>query len=44
MKDKATRKAEASQRLKDYQDLTNPQKIVMLDIRLGGGKGAVKKK
>lgn len=44
MKDKTTRKEEAAKRLAAYQELSNTQKIVMLDLRLGGGKGAVKQR
>lgn len=44
MKSKELRKKEALERQKDYNSLTIAQKVLKLDIKLGGGKGAVKER
>ena len=44
MKNKETRRAEAKERQADYDTLTPQQKLLKLDIKLGGGKGAVKER
>lgn len=44
MKSKEIRKAEAVERQAEYDKLTITQKILGLDLRLGGGKGAVKQR
>lgn len=44
MKSKELRQKEALERQKDYNSFTIPQKILKLDIKLGGGKGAVKER
>lgn len=40
MKDKATRKKEAIERDAAYKTLTTPQKVLKLDLKLGGNLGA----
>lgn len=44
MKSKEQKQKEAIERQKDYSTLTVAQKILKLDIKLGGGKGAVKER
>lgn len=44
MKSKDIRKSEAVERQQEYNKLTTTQKILGLDIRLGGGKGAIKQR
>ena len=44
MKNKETRRKEAIERQAEYDTLTPQQKILALDIRLGGGVGAVKQR
>ena len=44
MKSKELRKKEALERQKDYNSLTIAQKLLKLDIKLGGGKEAVKER
>jgi hypothetical protein len=44
MKDKETRKREAQERLSEYKSLTNTQKVLKLDLKLGGGNGAVRQR
>ena len=44
MKSKELRQKEALERQKDYNSLTVAQKVLKLDIKLGGGKGAVKER
>ena len=44
MKNKDIRKVEAKERQKDYDSLTISQKIIKLDLKLGGGKGAVRER
>lgn len=44
MKNKETRKAEALERQQEYNSLTVEQKVLKLDLKLGGDKGAVKQR
>lgn len=44
MKNKETRRAEAKERQADYDTLTPQQKLLKLDIKLGGGVGVVKQR
>ena len=44
MKNKTTRKKEASVRTQEYLTLTSAQKILKLDLKLGNGVGAVKER
>lgn len=44
MKDKATKKAEADKRNKSYSELTYSQRLIHLDLRLGGQQGATKER
>lgn len=44
MKNKELKQKEALERQKDYNSLTVAQKVLKLDIKLGGGKGAVKER
>lgn len=44
MKNKQTRKQEASIRTEEYKTLSTSQKLMKLDLKLGGGKGAAKQR
>lgn len=44
MKSKELRQKEALERQKGYDSLTVAQKVLKLDIKLGGGKGAIKQR
>lgn len=44
MKSKEQRKAEAQVRQEEYNKLTIEQKVLKLDLKLGGGLGAIKQR
>jgi len=44
MKNKETRKKEAAERELEYNKLSPAQKMLKLDLKLGGGVGAVKQR
>lgn len=44
MKSKELRRQEALERQADYKSLTVTQKVLKLDLKLGGGQGAVKQR
>ena len=44
MKNKELRKKEALERNQEYQALSTTQKVLKLDLKLGGGKGAVRQR